>query len=178
MEMPLEPILLDAADMLPDGSVIRLRSIGPEDDKLLRDFAAHMNPEDMRLRFFAAMRGLSPQLAAQLSHIDRDREAALLAFESSGELVGVSRFAADRDRRTGEFAIAVRSDRKGHGLGHLLMTRLIRLAAKRGIGDLVGQVLPENATMLQLCREFGFAINIDPADPKLVRVKKALHDRA
>jgi acetyltransferase len=165
----------EALDTLPDGTVIRLRAIGPEDEQLLRDLAAHMSPEDMRLRFFAAMRGLSPQLAARLSHIDPDREAALLAFaENSEELVGVARFAADRDRRAGEFAITVRSDWKRHGLGHLLMGRLIRLARQRGIAELVGQVLPENATTRQLCREFGFTIAIDPSDPKLLRVKKTL----
>jgi acetyltransferase len=173
-----EPQQLEAAETLPDGSVIRLRPIGPEDDKLLQDFAARMSPEDMRLRFFAAMRGLSRELALRLSHIEHDREAALLAFaETSGELVGVARFATDRERRVGEFAITVRSDWKGRGLGHLLMTRLIRLARKRGIGELVGQVLPENATMVQLCRAFGFAITIDPADPKLVRVSERLNDR-
>jgi hypothetical protein len=37
-------------------------------------------------------------------------------------------------------------------------------------------VLPENAAMLQLSRDFGFTIGIDPSDPKLLRVKKTPHD--
>lgn len=170
---------LESAGELPDGTAIGLRSVRPKDEPLLQDFAAHMSPKDMRLRFFAAMRGLSHELAAQLSHIDDEREAALLAFaKGSEELVGVTRFSADPDHRAAEFAIAVRSDRKGHGLGHLLMTRLIQLAGQRGIDALVGQVLPENATMLQLCREFGFTIAIDPDDPKLRRVSKVLQNPA
>jgi hypothetical protein len=68
----------------------------------------------------------------------------------------------------------VRSDWKGHGLGHVLMARLIQLAGQRGINELVGEVLPENAAMLQLCREFGFTITIPPRDPKLRRVSKTL----
>ena len=56
------------------------------------------------------------------------------------------------------------------------MARLVELARRRGVDELVGEVLPENAAMLQLCREFGFTIGIDPSDPKLLRVKKTLQD--
>jgi acetyltransferase len=171
----LQPDQFESAGKLPDGTVIALRSVRPEDEALLQDFALHMSPEDMRLRFFGAMRGLSHELAAQLSHIDHDPEAALLAFaEGSEELVGVARFFADLEHRTAEFAVAVRSDRKKHGLGHVLITRLIQLARQRSITALVGEVLPENAAMLQLCRDFGFTIAIDPADPTLRRVTKSL----
>src|SRR5258705_8582586 len=45
---------------------------------------------------------------------------------------------------------------------------------QRGIDELVGEVLPENAAMLRLCRELGFTIGIDPRDPKLRRVSKTL----
>jgi hypothetical protein len=93
------------ADRLADGTIIRLRPIRPEDETLLEEFAAHMSPEDMRLRFFAAMRGLSRELAARLSHIDHDSEAALLAFaEDTSELLGVARFSADAGNHTAEFA--------------------------------------------------------------------------
>jgi acetyltransferase len=168
---------LEAAEKLPDGTVIRLRLIHPEDEPLLQDLAAHMSPEDLRFRFFAAMRGLSHELAARLSHIECERDAAVLAFaEGAEEVLGVARFSADPDKRAAEVAIAVRSDRKGHGLGHLLMARLIELARQRGIARLVGVVLPENAAMLQLCRGFGFTITIDPGDPKLRLAGKTLQD--
>jgi acetyltransferase len=177
--MSSPPQQLEFAEKLPDRTVIRLRSVRPDDAPLLQDFAAHMSPADMRLRFFAAMRGLSHQLAARLSHIDADREMALLAFaEHAQEVIGVARFSADPDNRAAEFAVAVRSDWKGHGLGHLLMERLIELARQRGIDELVGQVLPENAVMLRLCREFGFTVATDPSDPKLRRVSKRLQQAA
>jgi acetyltransferase len=172
----VKPEVLESAEKLPDGTVIRLRSVRPEDERLLQDLAAHMTPEDMRFRFLAAMRGLSHELAARLSHIDHDRDVALLAVaEGADEVLGVARFAADPATGATEFAIAVRSDGKRHGLGHLMMARLIQLARQRGIDELVGEVLPENAAMLQLCREFGFTIGIDPGDPKLRRVSKTLY---
>jgi acetyltransferase len=175
--MSPQPVQLESAERLPDGTTIRLRSVRPEDERLLVDLAAHMSPEDMRRRFLAAMRGLSRELAARLSHIDPDRDVALLAFaEGAEEVLGVARFSADPDNRAAEFAIAVRTDWKGHGLGHLLMTRLTQLARQRGIDELVGEVLPENEAMLQLCREFGFTIGIGPGDPKLRRISKALQN--
>ena len=57
MVMSSQPEQLESAEKLPDGTVIRLRSVRPEDERLLHDLAAHMSPEDMRLRFLAAMRG-------------------------------------------------------------------------------------------------------------------------
>jgi GNAT superfamily N-acetyltransferase len=145
-----QPGQLESAEKLPDGTTIRPRSVHPEDERLLVDLAAHMSPEDMRLRFLAAMRGLSHELAARLSDIDPDRDVALLAFaEGAEEALGVARFSGDPDNRAAEFAIAVRTDWKGHGLGHLLMARLTQLARQRGIDELVGEVLPENAAMLR-----------------------------
>lgn len=124
------------------------------------------------------MRELSHQLAARLSYIDNDRDMAVLAFaEGAEEVLGVARFSADPDDRIAEFAIAVRSDRKGHGLGYLLMARLIQLVRQRGIDGLVGEVLPENVAMLQLCRAFGFTITIDPRDPTLRLASKTLQDQ-
>jgi acetyltransferase len=177
MVTPPQQEQLESREKLPDGTVIRLRSIRPEDERLLQDLAARMSPEDMRLRFLAAVQGLSHELAARLSHLDRDRDLALLAFaEGAEELLGVARFSAVPDNGAAEFAIAVRTDWKGHGLGHLLMVRIIKQARQRCINELVGEVLPENAAMLQLCREFGFAIGIGPGDPRLRWVSKALQN--
>ena len=75
-----------------------------------------------------------------------------------------------------EYAVAVRSDWKGRGIGYLLMTRLTHIAGRRGIGELIGEVLRENQPMLQMCRELGFSMVSQPADPTIVLVKKILND--
>jgi len=88
--------------------------------------------------------------------------------------VGVAHFFADPDNLRAEYAIAVRSDWKGRGVGYLLMKRLIDIAGERGIGELVGDVLRENEPMLQMCRELGFTIAPDPRDAKVMLVRKQL----
>src|SRR5207302_9857951 len=134
---------------------------------LLRHFRGDLDPEVLRLRVVDTMRGLSHQLAARLSHIDYEREMALMALaDRAEEALGVTRLCADPDKRVAEFAIAVRSDWKGQGLGHLLMTRMIEAARQRGIDELVGEVLPENTAMGKLSRGCGFFIGMDPNDPK------------
>ena len=75
---------------------------------------------------------------------------------------------------TGEFAILVRSDLKGHGLGWLLMQQMIDYARSEGLKIIEGQVLRENVRMLTMCRELGFGINTDPNDRDICVVKLAL----
>ena len=98
---------------------------------------------------------------------------ALVALKD-GAALGVARFHAEPDRSRAEYAIAVRSDWKGRGLGYLLMTRLIAVAREWGIGELVGQVLSENHRMLVMCRELGFSIASDPNDATIIQVRKVL----
>ena len=172
------PAWLETNERLRDGTEVHLRPLRAEDEPLLEDLAAHMTPADLRLRFFAAVRGLSHALAWKLSHIDYDRAMALVALKD-GAALGVARFHAEpapylQLARRAEYAIAVRSDWKGRGLGYLLMTRLIAVAQEWRIGELVGQVLSENHRMLAMCRELGFSIASDPNDATIMQVRKVL----
>jgi acetyltransferase len=167
------PAWLETTEPLRDGTEVQLRPIKPEDEPLLEEFAAHMTQEDLRLRFFATMRGLSHALAWKLTHVDYDRAVALVALKD-GVALGGARFHAEDDRNRAEYAITVRSDWKGRGLGYLLMTRLIDVARQWRIGELAGQVLRENRSMLAMCRELGFSIATDLTDPTVMRVRKVL----
>ena len=88
----------------------------PEDEPMLHDLAKHISPEDLRLRFLAAVGELTHPVAARLSQLDYDRELALLA-ERDGVALGVAHFFADPDNQRAEYAIAVRSDWKRRGFG-------------------------------------------------------------
>jgi acetyltransferase len=167
------PQHLESVERLRDGTELRMRPLRPEDEPLLHDLAAHMSHEDLRLRFFTPVRGLTHAVAARLSQLDYDRELALLA-ELDGVALGVAHFFADPDKLRAEYAIAVRSDWKGRGVGYLLMRRLIDIARQRGIGELVGEVLRENGPMLQMCRELDFTIHPQPTDPAVMLVRKRL----
>jgi acetyltransferase len=167
------PKHLESIERLRDGTVVQVRPVRPEDEPLLQDLADHMSPEDLRLRFFSPVRGLTHAVAARLTQIDYDREMALLALHD-GMVLGVAHFFADPDREHAEYAIALRTDWKGRGLGYLLMSRLIEVARQGGVGELIGDVLPENERMLQMCRALGFTLSPGPEDPAVLRVSKRL----
>jgi acetyltransferase len=125
------------------------------------------------------MREMSPAMAARLTQLDYDREMALAAFPAEGpdrNGLGVVRLVADPDSRRAEFAITIRSDDKGRGLGRALMERIMDYAVKRGIGEVWGDVLADNARMLALCDELGFA-RAAPEDG-IVRVSRRLRAEA
>ena len=111
------PAGLEEQVVLPDGTAVLLRPIREDDGPLLRDLFANMTPEDRRRRFFAPMRALSETTVWRLSHVDYRHDIALLALiEAAGTLLGVVRLASEGDNARAEFAIALRSDFKGHGL--------------------------------------------------------------
>ena len=158
-------------DVLPDGTRVLLRPLKPEDAALYPEFAAHIAPEDARLRFFSAVKELTDQRIHELTHLDYERAMAFIAFdEAKCEMLGVVRLHLDPDRRSGEFAVIVRSAFKGHGLGWMLMQRMIAYGRTIGLKQVHGQVLVENTTMLRMCAELGFHIEDDPSAKGVKRV--------
>ena len=142
---------------LRDGTRMNLRPIRPDDAGILRRLLEAVSPEDIRARFHGSMRDFSGPLIVRLTQIDYDREMALMAFRDGDELpLGVVRLYADPDRISGEFAILVRSDLAGQGLGSNLMQRIVEVARQRGLSRLVGSVLRDNSRMLHLVRDLGF----------------------
>jgi acetyltransferase len=139
-----------------------LRPIRPEDSPRHRQFLARVAPRDLYMRFFTGVRELPEADLAHLTQIDYDRDMAFVAVAGaaagSEEILGVARACADQDNDAAEFAVLVRSDLKGRGLGTLLMRKLIRYCRARGTGELWGDVLSDNAEMLHLARSLGFRV--------------------
>jgi acetyltransferase len=151
---------------------ISIRPIRPDDEALYEQFFAAVTAEDRRLRFFGAGPNLSHGLLARLTQIDYAREMAFVAIgKRTHALLGVVRMVADPDYSRGEYAILVRSDLKGRGLGWRLMQHLIEYGKREGLQELNGFVLAENIHMLDMCRRLGFRVAGDPSDPGVRRVR-------
>jgi acetyltransferase len=160
---------------LRDGSKVFVRPVRPEDEALYQSFFPLLKEEDLRLRFFAPVKELSHAFIARLTQLDYARAMAFIAIdEASGQMLGVVRLHASSDYTKGEYAILVRSDLKGRGLGWQLMQLMIEYAGAEGIDTIEGQVLRGNTTMLAMCRELGFSITPDPAESDLYLVRLAV----
>jgi acetyltransferase len=153
------------------GAHYRIRPIKPTDIELYPDFLAKVSPHDLRLRFLAPRKNFEDKMLKRLTQLDYDRDMAFVALESgTGALAGVGRLSCDPDHASGEYALLVRSDLRGHGLGWQLLTTIVDYAKAEAIGRIEGFVLPENAGMLSMCREFGFAVAHYPHQPDLMQV--------
>jgi len=153
---------------LADEYEVFVRPVRPEDEPLYGPFFARVSQEDLRLRFFAAVKDFGHAFVARLTQIDYARAMAFIAIDpSSGEMIGVVRVHADADYETAEYAILLRSDVKGRGLGWKLMQLILDYARNEGLKRIHGQILHENTTMLRMCRELGFDLQPDPEDPDL-----------
>jgi acetyltransferase len=160
---------------LRDGTKVFVRPVRPDDEPLYAPFFAQVSDQDLRLRFFAPVKDFSHTFVARFTQIDYARAMAFIALEeASGAMLGVVRLHANANYDSGEFAVLVRSDFKGRGLGWQLMQLMTEYARAEGLKAVEGQVLSSNTTMLGMCRELGFDVAFDRQDPNACIVKLAL----
>lgn len=166
-----------AQDVAWDGGQILLRPIRPEDGPQHQAFFHALDPDDVRLRFFSAMRELPPAQLARLTQIDYDRAMAFIATRNGAdgmpETLGVVRAVTDPDNQHAEFAIIVRSDLKGKGLGYILFGKLVDYFRANGTAEIVGDALSENLGVQKLVRQFGGVVSAHP-EPGMVRLQLPL----
>ena len=148
---------LERKEAVPGFGSVLLRPIRPEDAPALSEFFLHLSAEDIRLRFFSPLRSLPASLRVRLTQIDYDREMAFVALREEA-MIGIGRLVADPDNLRAEFAVIVRSDLKGKGLGSILMQRIVEYARARGTEVIFGDILRENTVMLAMCRQLGFQL--------------------
>jgi acetyltransferase len=137
-----------------------IRPIRPEDEVAHANFLRSLKPQDVRFRFFGLVRDFPHSEVARYTQIDYDREMAFIATapgpDGEVETLGVVRAVSGPDRLRAEFAIVIRSDLQGKGLGHRLLARMVTYCRDRGVEWLVGETLPDNHDMITLAQSLGF----------------------
>lgn len=162
------------------GRTFRLRPVRPEDEPAFIAGFARLRPEDIRMRFFMPMARLDHDLAARLTQIDYDREMAFVLVEprdagTDGIIIrAVVRLISSPDGERGEFSLVVDPEIAGHGVGRRLLEHAMDYGRRRGMEEIWGDVLVENARMRSICAELGYAERHDIEDPALVRVSRRL----
>ena len=151
------------------GQRFLIRPIRPEDAEAHADFVRRIPSEDIRYRFFTAIREVAPEQMARLTQIDYEREMAFVAVrETDQATVGVARLVRETGEPRGEFAIVVQPDVKGLGLARHLMERLIAWGRAEGLAEITGTILAENHPMLGFVRHLGFALQRATDEPDVV----------
>ncbi len=161
------PQELEETFRLQDRDVM-IRPIRPEDEGAHHEFLSRVSPEDMYMRFFGAVRELPHSQMARFTQIDYHREMAFIAGEKDEKgqwrTLGVVRVFTDPDNESAEFAILVRSDLQGKGLGRKLMTKIIDYCRSRGTKVIIGDILRQNKRMLGMTQALGFSSTSIPGE--------------
>ncbi|MBE0365394.1 acetyltransferase [Pseudoalteromonas ulvae UL12] len=158
------PKELEQIITLKDGSTALLRPIKPEDEAAHREFDLSLSKEDRYKRFFGELPDFSHEQLAKMTQIDYDREMAFIVSKETSQgwqTLGVSRVLMDPDNHEAEFAIVIRSDLKGLGLGRVLMQSAIDHCKNQQVSIISGITLPENTGMIALAKKLGFIVKRD-----------------
>ena len=132
-----------------------VRPIAPSDADALVRFHEQLSDQTIRLRYFNLHRNLAPDEIAHLTTVDGFNRVAYVV-EHKDEIVGVGRYDRCAKPCRAEVAFVVADEFQHHGLGPMLLERLVKTAKLAGIGELCASVLAENAGMLAVFHCAGF----------------------
>jgi acetyltransferase len=144
---------------------------------MLQDLMHHLSAESRYFRFVSSITELPPAMLSRFTLIDYDREMALVAvvkerkaaedgsITETERIVGVSRYITNPDKASCEFSLVVADDFGGKGLGSRLMLSIMDVARDKGLSEIDGLVLTNNAPMLKLMRSLGYSVKAFAEDP-------------
>ncbi len=142
------------------GAPLSVRPIRPEDEAGLAELLESLPPQDMRSRFFTSIKQVPRSQLARFTQIDYDREMAMVVVdetpEHQGRLLAEARAVIDAESESAEFAISVRPELAGQGLGRLLLDLLVVYCRERGLRELKAHMLADNQRMQRLAQGHGF----------------------
>ncbi len=145
---------------LKNGQEVLFRPIKPEDEPLEREMIKKFSKKSIYYRFFGYINHISHQFLNRFTHIDYDREIAIIVEMEEDDktvMAGVVRMVADAYNEHAEYAIAIADPYQRLGLGNLLTDYILEIARERGIKKIFASVLKENEGMLHIFRKKGFS---------------------
>jgi acetyltransferase len=152
---------------LKDGSEVLIRPIRPEDEPLMVKFHRALSEQSVYYRYLGFLKldeRIAHERLTRICFNDYDREIALVAQGADGkagqdEILGVARLSKCHGLNEAEFALVIADRWQHRGLGSQLLKILIQVGRTEKLNRIVGNVLPENHRMQQLCRKLGFKIH-------------------
>ena len=148
-----------------DGLAVFLRPIRPDEGLLLERFFDTLSPETIFYRFLTHLKELPPEWVEHFTHIDYDRDVAMIAVEQSRaeeRILGVCRIVRSAESSRGEAAVVVADQWQGKGIGTCLLKESLRIAKELGTQTVWGLFDAENKKALALAGKFGFAPKTHP----------------
>jgi acetyltransferase len=159
---------------LDNGVGIFLRPIKPEDEGLIVDLFNSLSKETVHLKFFSGLKYMPPEQVEEMTHIDYDKQMAIIALMGKGEderMVAVGRYTLiDDEPGAAEFAIVVQDAQQGRGIGTEVLYHLAHVAKLQDVQVIVGYIMNENSRMFSVLKRSGLKITKKHWDRGVTRV--------
>lgn len=158
-------------ERLPDGAVVRIRSIGQQDAELELEFLTHLSPAFRSSRFLGLVHDPTPEVARELTSLDPARAVgfiALVPYEGREREIGAAQFHANAAGDSCDASLTVSGEWRQRGVGSLLMRHLIAAARARGIRHMRAYAPGRSGGGDRLAANIGFQRRLDPRDPATV----------
>jgi len=160
-----------------DGSTITLRAATPEDGPVVQALVRGLSMKSRYQRFFYPVHELTPDLLARFTHNDPAQAMTLLAVTGTKgreTAIGMAQYVMGDHPGRYEFAVVIADAWQRGGIATRLIRALVRIARAAGIERIEGDVLTDNAPMLQLMLGMGFTLTAHEDGAYLRKASKLL----
>ncbi|MHA2386098.1 MAG: N-acetyltransferase family protein, partial [Candidatus Thorarchaeota archaeon] len=145
-----------------EGSVtIHFRLTRPDDSDRIKDLFYGLSEDSIYFRFLTPLKSLPRRTLQDFYDVDADRDVSIVAVTSpSGEaeserIIGAGRYLLNRSTNEAEFALLVRDEYQGMGIGSFMLSHLMRIAKSKGVDAFVAFVHPKNQPMIRFLHKTG-----------------------
>ncbi|HEX4718499.1 MAG TPA: GNAT family N-acetyltransferase [Thermoleophilaceae bacterium] len=135
-------------------SGVDIRPLGRNDRSAFARFFDRLSMDSRYKRFFAPIPRLPERTLDSMVDVDGRRHSAVAAWRDD-ELIGEARYVAFADE-SAEVAVSVRDDWQRHGIGTVMLLRVMSDAARNGFCRLTANSLAQNNGVRTLLSRAGF----------------------
>ncbi len=147
------PHELETVKTFKDNLEVRFRPIKPSDEDKMRRLFYQFSDESKYLRYFARVSIMPHREMQKYVNIDYDTILSIVGVIEKNRvetIISEARYAYYPEEDVYEMAFVVDEQFQGKGISTFMLDYLIMIARRRGIRELVANVLPENYKMLHV----------------------------
>ncbi|MHB8667729.1 MAG: GNAT family N-acetyltransferase [Burkholderiales bacterium] len=132
-----------------------IRPLTVYEREAVRDFYLALVPDDRRKRFCCSLS--DETISGYVDRIDFSRDTILAAFDERAQIIGLAELV--RGAGAGEMAFSVLPDRRGQGIGTVLLEKLLMRAKICGIRKVFVIFLSDNTPMRRMATRAGMTVS-------------------
>jgi len=143
---------------------IFFRPVKPTDERGIQDLFYSLPSQDVYTRFFTSLKALPHKVVQPLVALDYMDRMAIVGVtgreepESKEQIIAVGRYIRDPSTNLAEVAFTTDNEWQNVGIGSFLLRYLIQIAREHNIAGFTADVLSENAHMLRVFHNAGYAL--------------------